>query len=60
MTKTLISKEEAELRFEELQSARRSLEGSNDKLKKTFEQIERDKKLQKEKEYKELQDQRNR
>ena len=56
----MVSKEEADLRFEELQSARRSLEGSNLKLKKTFEQIERDKKMQKEKEYKELQEQRNR
>lgn len=59
-TKTLIAKEEAELRFEELQAARKSFEGSNQKLMKTHEQIERDKKLQKEKEYRETQEQRNR
>ncbi|XP_076818582.1 uncharacterized protein LOC143464598 isoform X1 [Clavelina lepadiformis] len=58
--KELVAKQKAELLKAELIAARQSLKISDEKLKKTHEQIEREKKMQKEREYQEVQEQRNR
>uniref|UniRef100_F7A809 Uncharacterized protein n=1 Tax=Ciona intestinalis TaxID=7719 RepID=F7A809_CIOIN len=58
--KQLVGKEEADLLREELHSARQSLQASEVRLKKAYEQMEREKKVLKEKAYKDAQEERSR
>ena len=60
MGKQFVSKEEADILREELKTARRALEESEKRLKKTYDDIEMEKQIDKERKHKEILDKRNR